>query len=75
MNKFKISYRSIKSYLSKIGAYNLYLIIRILIWDQLGIWINNKFYIRKYLIIEEYLKKRYFPIEHINTELYSTTVY
>lgn len=58
-SKLRLSLRSLKSYLLKCKYYSVYLIFKIIFWDQLGYWISDKFNEKKYVTIEKYLYEKY----------------
>lgn len=58
-SKIRLSLRALRGYVGKIPAYPIGVILKILLWDQLGIWVSERFYTEKYSVIEDYLSRGY----------------
>lgn len=57
--KIRLSFRSLRFYALKWGAYKFGMLLKIMLWDQLAIWFSDKFNIKKYAVIEKYLVEQY----------------
>ena len=53
------TYHALKSYILKWPHYNLFLLIELTFWSVISIWVDEKYALKKYQVVNRYLQKNY----------------